>query len=74
MKKLNSILVGILGILLFIAMGAISQDDYEQSLRDEALYGELVCSDVWPDFRGLEPDCELIIRNSNETASLGSRD
>ena len=46
-------------ILLFLfILGTVGRGDYEDALKQEAFYNEMVCKGLWPDYNNLGVDCE----------------
>ena len=62
MKRLTpnaqaAIIVAAILLFLFI-LGTVGRGDYEDALAQEALYNEMVCKGLWPDYNNLGVDCE----------------
>lgn len=55
-KRLNFTLM--IMMVLFIALYAIvSTMSYSDEVSAEQQYKSNVCSGIWPDYKGLKPDC-----------------
>lgn len=42
---------------IVLAIGIVGRMDYEDEKRAEQRYVEMVCSDLWPDYKDRQPEC-----------------
>jgi hypothetical protein len=48
----------LLGAVLFLILGIIGNMDYRDAVLAEQHYARMVCDEIWPDYKGLEPECD----------------
>jgi hypothetical protein len=44
-------------VLIIAALGYVGSMGYNDELAQEQHYTDMVCAQVWPDYRGIEPEC-----------------
>ena len=43
---------------VLVMLAIVGTMDYEDELREERHYSEMVCDGTWPDYKNLKPECE----------------
>mgnify|MGYP000275603590 CR=1 FL=1 len=49
---------GAAALAIVMLLGWVSAMDYSDQLAQSEHYSAMVCTGVWPDYRGIEPDCQ----------------
>jgi len=58
MNKREKIAAAVGGVAILAAFGVVGEGDYQEAVRQEKEYQQMVCSGVWPNYKRIPVKCE----------------